>query len=56
MHRANGEGRLNVTLGLGLENILFILVFLSAGLVESIRFNRFQTLKTESNLKYFVIF
>jgi hypothetical protein len=51
--REQREGRLslkNVTLGLGLQkNILFILVFfLSAGLVEPVRFNRFQTLKTET--------
>ena len=39
MQRSNGGGQLNVTLGLELENILFIFVFffLSAGLVESIR-------------------
>ena len=49
-------GALNV--GLGLENILFILVFLSGGLVEPVRFNRFQTLKTETepNRNFFVIF
>jgi hypothetical protein len=49
-------GALNVCLGL--ENILFILVFLSGGLVEPVRFNRFQTLKTETepNRNFFVIF
>jgi len=48
----------NATLGLGLKNILFILVFLSVGLVEPVRFNRFQTLetKTELNQNFFVIF
>jgi len=62
MQRAKGGGRcrkqggLNVCLGL--ENILFILVFLSGGLVEPVRFNRFQTLKTETepNRNFFVIF
>jgi len=54
-HREQREGRLsleNVTLGLGLQkNILFILDFFSsAGLVEPVRFNRFQTLKTETKL------
>jgi hypothetical protein len=49
-------GALNVCLGL--ENILFILVFLNGGLVEPVRFNRFQTLKTETepNRNFFVIF
>jgi hypothetical protein len=49
-------GALNA--GLGLENILFILVFLSDGLVEPVRFNRFQTLETETepNRNFFVIF
>jgi hypothetical protein len=45
-----------VNVGLGLENILFILVFLSGGLVEPVRFNRFQTLETEPNRNFFVIF
>jgi hypothetical protein len=55
--REQREGGLNVTLGLGLENILFILAFfLSASLVEPDRFNRFQALKTESNRNFFVIF
>jgi hypothetical protein len=60
MQRARGQrerGWLNV--GLGLENFLFILVlFLSGGLVELVRFNRFQTLKTETepNRIFFVIF
>jgi hypothetical protein len=41
------------------KNILFIVVFfLSAGLVEPVRFNRFQTLETETepNRNFFVIF
>jgi len=45
----------NINLGLGLEkNILFIPVFFfsSAGLVESIQFNRFQTLKTKPNRNF----
>jgi hypothetical protein len=51
----------NGDLSLGLENILFILVFFfsRANLVaDSVRFNQFQTLKTktEPNRKYFVIF
>ena len=53
---AESRGALNVCLGL--ENILFILVFLSGGLVEPVRFNLFQTLKTETepNRNFFVIF
>jgi len=41
------------------KSILFIVVFfLSAGLVEPVRFNRFQTLETETepNRNFFVIF
>jgi hypothetical protein len=39
MQRAKGWGQLNATLGLGLENIIFILAFfLSVGLVEPVRF------------------
>jgi hypothetical protein len=56
------EGRLSgekVTLGLGLQkNILFILVFFKCwfGWTASVRFNRFQTLKTEPNQIFFVVF
>ena len=40
------------------KNILFIYIFLSAGLVEPVRFNRFQTLETEteSNRNFFCDF
>ena len=52
MQRAREQrerGWLNV--GLGLENFLFILAFfLNGGLVEPVRFNRFQTLETETFL------
>ena len=65
--RSKGKGQFeqregvvgNTNLGLGLEkNILFILVFFfsSAGLIESIRFNRFQTLKTKPTRNFFMIF
>jgi len=50
------EGRLvmylgNAPLGLGLEKTiyLYLFYFLSVGLVEPVRFNRFQTFKTEPN-------
>jgi hypothetical protein len=40
MQRAKRGGRLNVTLGLGLENILFIFAFfLNVVLVEPVRFS-----------------
>jgi hypothetical protein len=44
-------------LGLGLEAIYTCFYFLSAGLVEPVRFNQFQTLetKTEPNRIFFVI-
>jgi len=46
-----------VNVGLGLENILFILAFfLSGGLIEPVRFNQFQTSETELNRNFFVIF
>jgi hypothetical protein len=35
---------------------IYTCFFLSADLVEPVRFNRFQTLKTEPNRKFFVIF
>jgi hypothetical protein len=63
--RGGGWESENGDLNLGLENMLFILFFFfsRASLVEpgrfgSVRFNRFQTLKTETkpNRKYFVIF
>jgi hypothetical protein len=50
---------MNATLGLEIKNILLIFTFfLSVGLVEPVRFNRFQTLetKTELNQNFFVIF
>jgi hypothetical protein len=57
MQRANGEQWEGVNVGLGLENILFILAFFkSGGLIELVRFNRFQTLETEPNRNFFVIF
>ena len=44
MQRAKRGGQLNVTLGLGLKNILFILAFfLSVCLVELIRFDSVQS-------------
>jgi hypothetical protein len=61
--RGGGWESENGDLSLGLENMLFILVFFfsRASLVEPGRFgwfNRFQTLKTEiePHRKYFVIF
>jgi hypothetical protein len=56
--RLSGE---KVTLGLGLKkNVLFILVFFKCwfGWTGSVRFNRFQTLKTETepNRNFFVVF
>jgi hypothetical protein len=46
---------------LGLENVVFILFFLRAGWLnrfDSVRFNRFQTLETETepNRNFFVSF
>jgi len=50
------EGRLvmylgNAPLGLGLEKTIYLYMFyfLSVGLVEPVRFNRFQTFETEPN-------
>jgi len=54
-----GEGRLMGKCYLGLGNILFIVVFFFKWwLVEPVRFNRFQTLETETepNRNFFVIF
>jgi len=57
-----GKGRLMAKVILGLENVVFILTFfLSVGWLNrfgSVRFNRFQTLETETepNRNFFVIF
>jgi hypothetical protein len=50
------KGRLRMHLGLGLEKHIIYTFFLSAGLVEPVRFNQFQTLETEPNRNFFVIF
>ena len=47
---------LRMHLGLGLEKHIIYTFFLSAGLVEPVRFNQFQTLETEPNRNFFVIF
>jgi hypothetical protein len=59
MYRAKGEGvRLNVTLGLGLEktSYLYLLFFLSADLVEPVRFGSAQSNSNFENRNFFVIF
>jgi len=57
MQRAKGWGQLNATLGLGLENIIFILAFfLSVGLVEPVRFGSIGFRLWKPNREFFVIF
>ena len=58
-----GGRRLNATLGLGLEktSYLYLLFFLSAGLVEPVRFGYVQSVsdfenETEPNRNFFVFF